>query len=206
MTYSVRDWQTKPGLLMFLLVNRFIRGGGRGSLANMDSVLLPWHLSFFIKRLSHLLLLLKSMPTAKFSSDMSSLGNCIIIIITTTTTTSRAVRHRVLKWARFVFCIFIIFLGGGRLLVLIGGCAANMSSLVTNEEVCFVCLTWLYGPFVRTLVSCTNAHAGCGRPTLNFIERFVLGRSLPFRQWSHFTLCQSALAEPYVYRFICRTV
>ena len=43
------------------------------------------------------------------------------------------------------------------------------------SEVCFACLTWLYGLFVRTLISRTNAYAGCGRPTLNFIERFWLG-------------------------------
>ena len=34
---------------------------------------------------------------------------------------------------------------------------------------------WLYGLFVRTLTSRTDAYAGCGRPTLNFIERFELG-------------------------------
>ena len=43
------------------------------------------------------------------------------------------------------------------------------------REVCFACLTWLYGLFVRTLIPVTNAYAGCGRPTLNFIERFWLG-------------------------------
>ena len=34
---------------------------------------------------------------------------------------------------------------------------------------------WLYGPFVRTLISRTDAYAGSGGPTLNFIERFELG-------------------------------
>ena len=67
--------------------------------------------------------------------------------------------------------------------MLIGWRVANMSSLAKNEmwasEVCFACLTWLYGLFVRTLISRTNAYAGCGRPTLNFIEHFDLGRSVP---------------------------
>ena len=75
------------------------------------------------------------------------------------------------------FYLFIFF--GGRLPV--------FCSLV-----CSSCLTWLYELFVRTLISPTNAYAGCGRPTTNFIECFVLGRSLPFRQRSHFiTSCQS---------------
>ena len=78
-----------------------------------------------------------------------------------------------------------------------GWSAANMSSLAKNEEVCFACPTWLYGLFVRMLISRTNAYAGCGRPTLNFDECFVLGCSLQFRQRSHFTLCQSGA---------CRTV
>ena len=46
-------------------------------------------------------------------------------------------------------------------------------------ERCGLCLTWLYGLFVRTLMPLTNAYTGCGRPTLNFIERFDLGRSVP---------------------------
>ena len=43
----------------------------------------------------------------------------------------------------------------------------------------FLCLTWLYGLFVRTLISLTNANAGCGRPTLNFTERFAMVHSVP---------------------------
>ena len=43
------------------------------------------------------------------------------------------------------------------------------------SEVCSACLTWLKGLFVRTLIWRTNAYAGCGRSTLNFIERFWLG-------------------------------
>ena len=54
-----------------------------------------------------------------------------------------------------------------------------MVQVAKNEmwasEVCFACLAWLYGLFVRTLISFTNAYAGCGRPTLNFIEHFWLG-------------------------------
>ena len=40
--------------------------------------------------------------------------------------------------------------------------------------ICFACLTWLYGLFVRTLISLTNAYTDYSRPTLNFIERFRL--------------------------------
>ena len=47
------------------------------------------------------------------------------------------------------------------------------------SEVCFACLTCLYGLFVRTLISRTIAYAGCGRPTQNFLESFDLGRSVP---------------------------
>ena len=85
---------------------------------------------------------------------------------------------------------------GSQLLVfmLIGWCATNNHVLclwvkyswaddtvqVVKKEMwvseeCFACLTWLYGLFVRTLISRTNAHAGCGRPTLNFIRHFWFG-------------------------------
>ena len=50
----------------------------------------------------------------------------------------------------------------------------SMSSSQASE-VCFACLTWLYGLFVRTLISRSNVCAGCGRPTVNFIERFWPG-------------------------------
>ena len=57
--------------------------------------------------------------------------------------------------------------------------ADDMVQVVKKEmwasAVGFACLTWLYGLFVRTLISLTNAYAGCGRPTQNFIERFWLG-------------------------------
>ena len=72
--------------------------------------------------------------------------------------------------------------------------ADDMVQVAKNEmwasEVCFACLTWLYGLFVRTLISLTNAYAGCGRPTLNFIERFDLGRSVPTAKPLHLkTFC-----------------
>ena len=35
----------------------------------------------------------------------------------------------------------------------------------------FSCLTWFFGLFAGTVISVTNAYAGCGR-TLNFSERF----------------------------------
>ena len=41
---------------------------------------------------------------------------------------------------------------------------------------CLACLAWLYELFVGTLISLRNA--GCGRPTLNFIEHFDLGLSI----------------------------
>ena len=47
-----------------------------------------------------------------------------------------------------------------------------------ERNVGFSCLTWLYGLFVRTLISVINAYASCGRPTVNFIERFWLARSV----------------------------
>ena len=57
--------------------------------------------------------------------------------------------------------------------------ADDTVQVVKNEmwasEVCFACLTWLYGLFIRTLIPLTNAYTSCGRPTLNFIEHFWLG-------------------------------
>ena len=57
--------------------------------------------------------------------------------------------------------------------------ADDMVQVAENKtwasELCFALLTWLYGLFVRTLISRTTAYAGCGRPTLKFIERFWLG-------------------------------
>ena len=54
-----------------------------------------------------------------------------------------------------------------------------MGVKMSTSDVCFACLARLYELFVGTLISLTNAYAGCGRPTLNYIERFDLGRSVP---------------------------
>ena len=48
-----------------------------------------------------------------------------------------------------------------------------------DERWFFACLAWFYELFVGMLILLTNAYAGCGRPTLNFIERIDLGRSVP---------------------------
>ena len=49
---------------------------------------------------------------------------------------------------------------------------------MSTSDVCFSCLAWLYELFVGRLISLTNVCAGCGRPTLNFIERYFLLGSL----------------------------
>ena len=120
-----------------------------------------------------------------------------------------------LKWARFVclfVCLFFVCLSvcvscyclGRRLPVfmLIGwratkmpltcensGASCHQCHLAKNEMmtsgVCFACLTWLCGLFVRTLIWRTSAYAGSGRPTLNFIERLDLGRSIPTAKSLH---------------------
>ena len=108
-----------------------------------------------------------------------------------------AVRHRVLKWARF---IFRIFLGSTSGLTLIGWRGANMS-LAKNEmwasEVCFA--SRLYELLVRTLISRTNAYTGWGRPTLNFIEHLDLGRSVPTLRSHGASPCVSRAVASYVY-------
>ena len=48
-----------------------------------------------------------------------------------------------------------------------------------TSDVCFPCLAWLYELFAGTLILLTNTYPGCGRPTLNFVECFDLGRSVP---------------------------
>ena len=62
-----------------------------------------------------------------------------------------------------------------------------MMQVAKNEMwatvVCFASLTWLYGLFVRTLISLTKAYAGYGRRTLNFIERFRLGSVRSAFKW-----------------------
>ena len=60
-------------------------------------------------------------------------------------------------------------------------CGVGSKKMATSDLwfVCLawvhVCLTWVCEVFLQTLISLTNAYAGCGRPTLNFIERFWLG-------------------------------
>ena len=60
-------------------------------------------------------------------------------------------------------------------------CGAGSKKMATSDLwfVCLawvhVCLAWLCEVFLRKLISLTNAYEGCGRPTLNFIERFRLG-------------------------------
>ena len=84
------------------------------------------------------------------------------------------------------FCLFVcslvfFFWGGGWFLVLcwLGGTPpmCHQCHLAKNEiwvsGVYFA--SWLYELFVRTLMSHTDAYAGCSRPTLNVIERFELG-------------------------------
>ena len=66
---------------------------------------------------------------------------------------------------------FSYFWGSNSGLMLIGWHATNMSSMSSGEGRRTL--------FVRTLISRTNAFAGCSRPTLNAVERFVLGRSVP---------------------------
>ena len=83
---------------------------------------------------------------------------------------TRSVRHRVLKWARFVF--HIIYWGSTSGLMLIDLRAANMSSMSSGEErnVGEWCALL---PLALWTVS-YNDHITY-RPTLNCIERFELG-------------------------------
>ena len=88
-------------------------------------------------------------------------------------------RHRVLKWSRFVFRIICGGLDFRSIITFFVRGQSTVGQMTAKKEmclseVCFACLSWLYGLFVRTLISRTNAYAGCGRPTLNFIERFWL--------------------------------
>ena len=58
-----------------------------------------------------------------------------------------------------------------------------------------LCSTWLCGLFVKTLISRTNAYGSCSRPTLNFIECFVLRRSAPTAKplllfWNKVSFCR----------------
>ena len=64
----------------------------------------------------------------------------------------------------------------------------------------------LYGLFVITLISRTNAYADCGRPILNeFIERFGLGCSVPTAKPLHLVPCQSGASSRHRLYRLCRT-
>ena len=96
-------------------------------------------------------------------------------------------RHRVLKWAFFVLsqfwcCRFYTldadwFVAWWHVLccLLITGKYTGLR--MSRSDVCFVCPAWLYELLVGTLISRTNAYAGCS--TLNAIKRFDLGHSIP---------------------------
>ena len=113
------------------------------------------------------------------SEDRIVLCDFVHLVIT------RAVRHGVSKWAGFFpffFSYLISFWGiDFRSYADWLACCQYVINVICHlakneiwaREVCFACLTWLYGLLVRTLISLTNAYTGCGRPTLNFIERFV---------------------------------
>ena len=67
---------------------------------------------------------------------------------------------------------------------------------------CFACLVaWLYQLFVGTLISLTNAYVGYGRLTLNFIERFDLGRSVPTAKPLHLVSVGISQCTDYVDQF-----
>ena len=60
-------------------------------------------------------------------------------------------------------------------------CGGGSKKMATSDLwfVCLAlvhaCLAWLCEVFLRTLISLTNAYAGCVTPTINFSERFRLG-------------------------------
>ena len=97
----------------------------------------------------------------------------------------QSVRHRILKWARFLFLLFSSYFWGVDFRSYADwlACRQYTIDVIWRRTKCgrvkCACLPWLYGLFVRTLISRTNAYAGCGRPTLNFIEHLDLGRSVP---------------------------
>ena len=72
--------------------------------------------------------------------------------------------------------------------------SGQLKNKMSTSDVCFACQAWLYELFVGKLISLTNAYAGCGRPTLNFIERIDLGRSVPTAKPLHLVS---------VRRFVC---
>ena len=50
---------------------------------------------------------------------------------------------------------------------------------MTTRDVCFACLACLHELLVGTLISLMNTYAGCGTPTLNFMN--ILNLVAPFR-------------------------
>ena len=67
--------------------------------------------------------------------------------------------------------------------------ADDMVQVAKNKmwasEVCSACLTWLYGLFVRRLISLTNAFAGYRRSTLKFYWAFFgLGSVVQPPSWT----------------------
>ena len=88
---------------------------------------------------------------------------------------TRTGRHRVIKWALFFLVLPILhFDTMTRSLLSLDHVLGKVHG---QSDVCFACLAWFYQLFVRMIISLTNAQAGCGRPTLNFIERIDLGSS-----------------------------
>ena len=51
----------------------------------------------------------------------------------------------------------------------------------------------------------TNAYAGCGRPTLNFIERFDVGRSVPTAKPLHLVCRMNIYLKMFCILCICDT-
>ena len=76
-----------------------------------------------------------------------------------------------------------------------------MKNKMSTSDVCFACLVRPCELFVGTLISLTNAYAGYGRPTLDFIERFDLGRSVPTAKPLHLVSVGHNVCTDYVDQF-----
>ena len=59
------------------------------------------------------------------------------------------------------------------------------------------------GLFVRTLISLTNAYASCGRTSVNFIDRFDLGRFIPTVKPLHLVASGVIAAIPWPMYRLC---
>ena len=73
----------------------------------------------------------------------------------------------------------------GLTIILRRGFSIARRHLVQRWSLCFACLAWFNELFVGMLKWLTNAYDGCGGPTLNFIERFDLDRSVPTAKTLH---------------------